>query len=144
MPPRSVENNETRWRNRQKSHTLPTVTELCKQQAEDMLLSLKPSDPAVRAFHELAAERQRLREESNALAEAAFAGEEFTPMVPRIDSDDLMDLKTLAEYLGVTYGTIRTYRTSEVLPEPTMTVGNKPLWTKEKIDKWLREERHGS
>lgn len=40
----------------------------------------------------------------------------------------------LAEYVGMPYPNLWTYRKRGILPMPDMYIGNKPLWSKSLID----------
>lgn len=56
--------------------------------------------------------------------------------------DRLLTMRGIAEYVGVEYDSIRTYRAKKLLPEPVMTLDNTPLWTKPVIRAW-NEQRPG-
>jgi hypothetical protein len=44
--------------------------------------------------------------------------------------------KELAEYAGLPYRHLWTYRSRGILPMPDMYIGNKPLWSRTLIDSW--------
>lgn len=56
--------------------------------------------------------------------------------------DRLLTMKGIAEYVGVEYESIRTYRAKKLLPEPVMVIDHTPLWTKPVIRAW-NEARPG-
>jgi hypothetical protein len=56
--------------------------------------------------------------------------------------DRLLTMKGIAEYVGVEYESIRTYRAKKLLPEPVMVIDQTPLWTKPVIRAW-NENRPG-
>lgn len=49
---------------------------------------------------------------------------------------ELLTSEDLAEVLGVTVGTIRSYRSRGVLPEPDEMVGRTPTWRRRTIEQW--------
>lgn len=55
---------------------------------------------------------------------------------------DFVDMHGLAELLGVTYTTVRTYRRRGELPPEDFTVGGSPAWRRETIEEW-RTSRPG-
>ena len=48
-----------------------------------------------------------------------------------------MDLRALAERLGVTLATIYQYRRRGALPEPDLMVGRSPAWHPATIEQWI-------
>jgi predicted site-specific integrase-resolvase len=54
------------------------------------------------------------------------------------------NLKELADLAGLTYGTIRVYRSPRfkgALPEPDFTENRRPYWKKETAERWLVERK---
>jgi len=54
--------------------------------------------------------------------------DEYAPAI-----DALADMQTLANYLGITYGTIRVDRQRGRWPEPEPLPGRSPMWTYRKV-----------
>lgn len=50
--------------------------------------------------------------------------------------NDWMTAREVAEYAGINYPNLWTYRKRGILPMPDMYVGNKPLWSKSLIESW--------
>lgn len=49
---------------------------------------------------------------------------------------EIMALKDIAEYCGVSYHTAKKWRQREILPEPEYTVASRPIWLKATIKDW--------
>jgi predicted site-specific integrase-resolvase len=50
--------------------------------------------------------------------------------------NDWMTAREVADYAGINYPNLWTYRKRGILPMPDMYVGNKPLWSKSLIESW--------
>ena len=42
----------------------------------------------------------------------------------------------IAELLDVKVGTVHTWRRRGVIPEPALTVGQTPIWSRPEIERW--------
>lgn len=58
------------------------------------------------------------------------------PVQPPIE---LADYAEIARMAGTTVGTVRSWRErrQDGFPDPSMTIGGKPLWLREDIETWL-------
>lgn len=52
------------------------------------------------------------------------------------ESTDYMDMKLVADYLGMKYGTFTAYVYRGSAPEPDLFVRRSRYWTKATIDAW--------
>lgn len=50
----------------------------------------------------------------------------------------LVNMRGAAAQLGLTYDTVRQYRSDGVFPEPDFTVGRTPLWLPRTLTGWQR------
>lgn len=53
----------------------------------------------------------------------------------------LKDLSDFAKEEGIEYSTrqLSVYKSRELLPDPTVMIGNKAGWTKKQIDEWIKQ-----
>ena len=51
---------------------------------------------------------------------------------------DLWDSKRVAEYLGITQSTVRSYVARRVMPQPDLKLGGRWVWRAETIKEWHR------
>lgn len=64
-------------------------------------------------------------------------------MAKKSNPDEPLDLKAVAEVIGVTVATARTYRDDGRLPEPDGLIGRTQWWRRATIEKW-HAKRPGS
>lgn len=57
------------------------------------------------------------------------------------DFDTLMTPHDIAQFLRINYYTVRDLRHSGRIPPPDLTIGNRPRWKRETIEK-LVNKRH--
>lgn len=58
-----------------------------------------------------------------------------------INSEELMAMVDIARFTGLSYGTIRNYRSEGRLPEAKFVVANVPVWGLTDIHHWWHEKR---
>lgn len=50
--------------------------------------------------------------------------------------DELLDSAGFADVLGVKLGTLHTFRSRGILPEPDAMIGKSPAWHRSTVDAW--------
>lgn len=55
------------------------------------------------------------------------------------DESEPVGLVEIAERLGVERATVDKWRHRDLLPEPTWTVGGRPAWDWDAVERWARE-----
>lgn len=62
-----------------------------------------------------------------------------TILAAELMPDKLLNLRGVAEALGLSYETARSYKAKNIIPAPVVVLGNVPLWTKPIIAAWDRQ-----
>lgn len=69
------------------------------------------------------------------------ADEVVAMAAPELHPHNLQGVDAVADLMGVTPSTVRSYLARDQMPEPLMRVGGSPLWSRPVIERWLPTRR---